>query len=384
MTTRDLAIRIIAAVTVTAAITAGLTACSPEEAPPVGVATVVGVRANSPAPDADAVKNAIPASLPAGSVLTLTGVSGDVAGVPGAAFTTLDAGEDTANEQQALGLRARIVEDLPTVAALVPEADVLSAVGTAAASIAHVPGDRLLIIADSMLSTSGVLDFTKGLLSQEPADVAAKVPADQLPKLDGDRVVIIGQGRTADPQLPLGVADRTTLRAIWEGVLMRAGAASIDYIDAVASGPAAQTTPAVTPVVPSPVEPVLFPSECAAVAPADTLTFLKGSATFDDEATARAAIADIVAHLKGCQGAVHIVGTTSSEGTASENEAIADSRAQAVAAILSAQTGIPVSDMDVRGVSTDFPEFVPDTDAEGTLIESLARKNRTVRISFGD
>jgi len=380
-TSKNLA-SLIGATTAAALVAVALSGCATHTAAPVGIAIVAGERANTPAPDAAAIKAAIPSSLPVGSTITLTGVSGSVAGQPGMTGTVVDAGEKFANEEAALGVRARVLSALPKVAATAPQADDLSAVAAAAATIKSIAGSRTVIIADSMLSTSGILDFTKGLLGQNPAQVAAKVPSAQLPDLHGDRVLILGQGAVALPQPPLGTADRNALREIWAKVLTRAGAASIRYVDSVQAGPAVQSAPAVSTVTPSPVAPIQF-AKCSAIAGADTLSFMQGSAKFVDPQAASATIHDIVTHLAGCTGTVLVEGTTSSEGTAVQNVELSKERAQLVAKAISADTGIPVSTMTVKGLGSKFPGAVKDTDANGKLIEAQAQKNRTVRVRIG-
>lgn len=376
--------KLISATIAAAVLAAGIAGCAASApAAPVGIALVAGQRANSAAPDTEAIRSAIPAELPPGSVLSLTGISGSVAGQPGLARIVPDLGSSIDDRTAAAGIRAGVLKSLATVAATTAEADDLSAIATAARSIAQVRGDRTIVVADSMLQTGGVLDFTKGLLAHPAEEVAAKVPAGQLPALSGYEVVVIGQGAVAAPQPALGTADRAALRGIWAAVLQKAGAKSIRYVDGVSGSRAAQSSPPVSIVVPTTVDSITFPASCTAVAPSTVLTFAQGSAEFGDRAAAERAVAAIAARIQGCAGTVHVDGTTSSEGGASFNAGLSLRRARAVAVLLAADLGVAVDSMDVRGLGSAFPGFVKDTDARGALVESVAALNRSVRVSVG-
>jgi hypothetical protein len=180
---------------------------------PTGIAVVVGNRANSAIPDLTAITAVIPSSLGVGSVLTVTGISGLVSGETGGSQTVIDLGNSSDNAAQALTARANIIKEVGQVTASVPEADDLGAIASAARSIAQVKGVRIVIIADSMLSTAGVLQFQNGLFAHAATDIAVKIPANQLPDLHGSEVIIIGQGKTKLPQPALGTGDLLSLRS---------------------------------------------------------------------------------------------------------------------------------------------------------------------------
>jgi hypothetical protein len=353
---------------------------------PTGIAVVVGNRANSAIPDLTAITAVIPSSLGVGSVLTVTGISGLVSGETGGSQTVIDLGNSSDNAAQALTARANIIKEVGQVTASVPEADDLGAIASAARSIAQVKGVRIVIIADSMLSTAGVLQFQNGLFAHAATDIAVKIPANQLPDLHGSEVIIIGQGKTKLPQPALGTGDLLSLRSAWEKILKHSGAASIHYVDSVTVTGVAPVTPQVTVVAPSEVIPVSFPSPCSAIAPTGALNFGVNTAVFVNPEKAKYEIHNIADKFKleKCTGKIRVDGTASSEGNADRNIALSMQRAEAVAKILSTDLGIPTSSMDIRGLGSDFPEFVKDTDESGALIAGAAELNRTVRISFSD
>jgi outer membrane protein OmpA-like peptidoglycan-associated protein len=375
---------VIIAVVAALIVVAGLTGCGAVKvAPAEGIAFVVGVRANTPAPDAAALAGLIPTDLPVGSVVTVSGVSGSPDGVPGKGFTFTDMGNPTDNQNEVLTDKALLVKSLTGVRASTAEADLIGAMAAAARSIQGVTGAKRLIVADSTLSTSGVLEFQRNLLSTPSDDVVEAVPASNLPSLQGMAVTIVGQGNTVPPQQPLGVDDRAILRQIWAGLLRRAGVTSLTYVDGSPTGRGTAGVPTVTPVQVLPVDPVTFPSKCTAVIPQTRIQFQVGTAVFLDSATASPAITTVAAALKGCQGTVTVSGTTSSEGSPASNRALSLSRATTVRALLAPLMGRPVSAIRVQGLASTFPGFVPDLNPDGTLNVPAAEQDRKVIISVG-
>jgi hypothetical protein len=58
-------------------------------------------------------------------------------------------------------------------------------------------------------------------------------------------------------------------------------------------------------------------------------------------------------------------------------------RAEAVAAYLRSQ-GVLARQLTTEGVGTDFPEYIPDRLPDGTLDESIAPSNRSIRVLLTD
>jgi outer membrane protein OmpA-like peptidoglycan-associated protein len=370
------------ALVVAVPLTAGLAGCAQgKEARPMGIAFVVGDRGNSAVVDAVALASLVPTNLPLGSIVTVTGVSGSPDGVPGKGFTFTDMGNPTDNQNELLTYRALLAKSFTRVKATTAQADVLGAVAAAERSIAGVGKVKRIIVADSLISTSGVLSFQNNLLSAPAEDVVASVPARDLPTLTGTAITLVGQGDTVLPQQPLSIVDRTSLRQIWAGLLHRSGAKSVTYVDTPSTG---KKTAGVLPVTVAPVSevgPVSFPAPCTAVIPQTRIQFKVGTAEFTFPEAASTEIAAVATALKGCKGQVTVAGTTSSEGSAALNQRLSLSRATTVRSRLAPLMGRPIDTIVVQGLGASFPGFLPDVNADGTLNVAVAEKNRTCIIT---
>ena len=90
---------------------------------------------------------------------------------------------------------------LDQLSAEVPEVDTLEAIRLGASALSKDEKNKVLLVLDTGLSSTGYLDFTQGLLNAEPeAIVAALDEAEALPELKGMSVLWASCGRTAAPQ----------------------------------------------------------------------------------------------------------------------------------------------------------------------------------------
>jgi len=352
-----------------------LTGCS-TSAQPHSFAFVVGDRSNSAGPDAVALATSIPIDVAAGSVLSVTGVSGSPDGVTGIT-TTIPQGAD---EDAILRARSSVRASIGKVRATAPEADVLGAIAAGARTIKGTPGAKTIEVWDSLVSTTGALGLQGGLLSEAPEDVVASISSKDLPDLKG-MAVIIHPAETTLPQQPLPTRDLTTLDAIYQAVLKKAGAKSVVFQNSDRTTTVTRSAPRVTPVAPSTVQsPVV--SGCTATIPQYLIQFAPGSSHFLSSASAKQQIARVVTALKDCTGQVTITGTAATSGTQSAATQVSLGRANAVRAIWAQLAEVAPDTIKTAGLGYEFAWKVTDTTASGALIESAAEQNRAVRISY--
>ena len=116
----------------------------------------------------------------------------------------------------------------------------------------------------------------------------------------------------------------------------------------------------------------------------DTVQFLPDSATLADPAAARGTLGPLISTLTADPTLrVTLVGTCASGDRHATSHldpiALSSSRAHAIKSLLTG-AGISADRITATGVGTDFPEFVPDLDADGNLLYGPAALNRTVRV----
>ena len=369
---------------VAALVAVAIVGCAEEEpGPSSGLAFVIGARANSPQVPVETLMRHIDDDLTEGSMVSVTGIDGAVDGVELAREVVGDESTSYDKENAALDRNAKISKSFKNAAAIEPEADVLGAISAGARSISSVEGTKTMVIADSMLSTAGHLQFQAGLLATSPEDVVESlVGLDALPALDGIHIVIISQGNTVGTQEALRDHERRQLRSLWEAVLMASGAADVTYDDSASTAEQEADLPSVSTVDLAPI--IVDAVPCTAVFTEYLVGFVPNEPDFLDDELARATIQSAADQLGSCVGQIRVIGTTSSWGTEESREDTSTKRAQAVAAVLAESLGDNASTFIVDGVGMNFPEYVNDRDGGGNLIPVEAAKNRSVRISVGD
>ena len=266
---------------------------------------------------------------------------------------------------------------LDQLSAEVPEVDTLEAIRMGASALSKEESNRVLLVLDTGLSSTGYLDFTKGLLEAEPeAIVSALKEAEALPKLDGISVLWALCGQTAAPQPSLSEREKKSLQATWEAILTAGGAASVQFLPDFAGG-AYTGLPPVTLVE---TEARALQVEIPMTVFSDAQVQFQGDSDrfVDIEAAAQslsAAATELLAH-PGRQA--YLVGTTASGADDSYCIDLSMRRAAAAKALLTERWQVPEEQLICIGMGDQDPWHIDDCDGSGRLIESLASQNRKV------
>jgi OOP family OmpA-OmpF porin len=354
---------------------------------PDGVVLIVGAHRDTPAPSMlpERVACLVDAAIKRGKPVILVDATGQpdvvtprLLSVTGGTLAQQDSprvAQDVQRVSDAIaGLRPKApgVDDL---AALALAADAAQADG-----LPHA----VLVLMDSGLDDRGALSFTTaGLLAAQPSEVAAQLKATgNEPHLHGFTVELVGIGFTAPPQAPLGAKWRGSLTAIWQAVVTSAGASAV-VIPQPSGGASVRTrepvklitVPADQPVRPAPGAHIVFTG-------ASPVRFEPNTTVFADPAAAVRALRPIAAWLSADRSRhALLVGTTADVGPMSGQVALSRQRASRVRAVLLA-LGASRGQITLKGVGSDFPAFVPDRNASGTLLAGPATLNRSVRITL--
>ena len=367
------------------AVTGGLAACAAPgvAAEPSGAfVVVVGGRANAAAPELTG------AAATARDVAVAQQSSFSLVVADGAPFQdgqpvtlTADAADAPGRDEQYAANRQLVDDAVVAARARTPESDLLTAMDLGVQTVSVEKGLRTLVVVDSGLSTAGPMDFTApGMLDADPREVADTL-ADfgQLPDLRGWAVVFQGLGDTADPQAPLDGARRTQLAAIWKAVAERAGAVAVREGDAALTGAPAEGLPPVRTVE---IDPGIHCNGAVVTLTGGRLGFHPGEPTLLDERSAAELLRPYAEQLIARPGVIaEVFGTLPAIGEPSVAQQVSEDRAQEVAYVL-IDLGVPIPQLHVLGLGSDFDGYVPDRDATGHLVPAAAALNRTVRLDF--
>lgn len=268
-------------------------------------------------------------------------------------------------------------------AAKYPEADTLEAVRISANALRETvyEGDKYLIIVDSGLSTTGYLDFTKGLLDAPADEIVSELSKEKaIPDLTGIDVIWLYCGETAEPQQPLSELQKSKLREIYGAVFEAGNANSCVFRDEAPSAEPYTDLPEVSVVRADAREIDVDPITAVKLDPGK-VRFIGDSDEFVDPAAAKKEIkkvADIL--LKNPDNNVYVVGgTAGADGNNDYCRKLSDARARAVVKVLE-EYGVPDSQLKPAGLGGNTPWHIDDTDANGNMIEEKAQKNRAVWI----
>lgn len=271
-------------------------------------------------------------------------------------------------------------------------ADTWAAVAKAANELRGMSGveERIIVVLDNGLADRGVLNFAQlGSLEMDPTDAVGQLrDKGLLLDLQGITVHLSGLGSTVDPQAPLSPKAHTRLTEIWVQAL-EASAATVVIDPTPRDGASVDT-------VGKRVRPTPVPEDIGLVAPQpcqssetvfdgrSSVTFIGDLDVFVDQDAAHAALRPLAQWLSADPDrTAHLRGTTAGARTEDERRALGLARAEAVAAYLRSQ-GVLAGQLTTEGVGTDFPEYVPDQLPDGTLDESIAAGNRSIRVLLTD
>jgi outer membrane protein OmpA-like peptidoglycan-associated protein len=375
------ALRRLAVTACSIALAAGLAGCSDSVEPTGGLAIVVGARNNMPPPSfTGKAVEAREDALVSQAYLSVVVADGAPFQMDGAGVLVARDENAVVQKQDRERHRQAIDATLAEARAETPETDLLGALDLAARGISSAPGDHTLVVLDSGLSTVDPLDFrTPGLIDFDPVELANSLKvAGELPDLSRVDVVFQGLGDTASPQEKLRRPQRLSLIEIWVAIVEAAGARSVEVEESPLSGEPVADLPPVTPV--SFANGMSCEGNAVSLSGGD-VAFQPNSAVFKDRAAASAVVEPVAQQLLSGQMTARLTGTTADVGDETGQVRLSEERAQAVLDLL-VSLRVPGDRLSAVGLGSDFPEYVPDHDAEGNLVPEAAALNRKVMVTI--
>ena len=277
----------------------------------------------------------------------------------------------------------QIMSECSNAKAKTPEIDTLSAITQAAKSIQGSSGDKTLLIFDSGLSTTGLLNFAKQNLTEaEPDEIVEQLDEKHyIPDLNGFSVVWTGIGQTCGDQTPLTENYKYKLEKLYDAILT-AGGADVSFNHEPIQGDEPEGVPecSIVPVVEDSLD---INGALPDVVKLDEtkISFVSDKAEFASESDAYDAlkpIADILVSNTDIE--VLIVGSTATDGTPEGCRKLSQMRADKVKVTLIEELHVNPNQLSTYGAGQSSTPFRVDDMKDGKLIESQASKNRAVYI----
>ena len=289
-------------------------------------------------------------------------------------------------KQLAKSNASTILSNISQVKATVPEIDTLKAIQLSADTLNTISeGSKSLLVFDSGLSTTGILDFSK----QNILDCPPEVIIEQLktmhavPCLSGIDVTWVGLGQVCGTQEVLPSSYKHKLQTLWNEILVAAGANSITF----------DTTPlplkendfelpncSVVPIVADCLE--LNSNSLPEAIKFDensSVKFKGDQAEFIDPTAAEDELLPIAQYLcSNPNECIYILGMTATVTGSNYGKELSMQRAEACKKLL-LNNGVKETQLICIGLGqTPNPLRVDDTNEQGIQIEEMARLNRAV------
>lgn len=298
---------------------------------------------------------------------------------------------DSAKKKQiAADNTEQIIAELSDIAGETPEVDTLAAIQLSAKALQSTDegNEKTMLIYDSGLSTTSLLDFASENLIEEPAEniVHQLEEIYELPDLEDIRVKWFGLGETCGDQARLDSEFEYKLKAIWESILTAGGAASVTFDSSPVFAEETEKTLPECSTVPV-VEDSLVLTENSGLPDiikwdeSSDVRFKGDLAEFTDAETAREALCPVAEYLAANpEESIYIFGMTATITGGGSGIELANARAAACEKVLK-EAGASEDQMTSVGLGQIAnPLRINDVDEQGNQIEELAQKNRAVVI----
>lgn len=291
---------------------------------------------------------------------------------------------------------AQIIAETTVLKAQTPEIDTLAAI-TLSADALHSVGeksDKSMLVFDSGLSTTNLLNFAEKNIFEEPVDsiISQLRKKHAIPNLKDIDIVWIGLGQTCGKQTALTPDYKFKLQTIWEEILKAGGASSVkfDTTPLAAEEPTMELPECTTvPIVADSLEisEVITKKEIPEVIKWDgnsSIKYQANKAEFVDEMAAMKELEPVAEYLNANpENTIGIFGMTATVANGTGIE-LSNARAEACKELLKRQ-GVRESQILTVGLGQIQNSLrTNDIDENGCQIEAQAQKNRAVFVVRGD
>ena len=348
------------------------------------VQLLLGIRNNSKAPDLKKAEEEIKGALKSQGNLGLTLIDGSPKLVKSFESPKPKAMLTPSKKQDILNTQFEEINTfIGGLRPQAPECDILRAINISADNLADRGGVKSLVIMDSGLSTTGLLDFRSADVASLKIDeiIEALQSKKAIPNLEGVDVSWYGMGQTTDPQIEPSSEYKYVLEELWTVILKEAGAKSIHIARESLEDVELDRSdfPKVSPVDCKLEESVIASLDEPMVFGQEKIKFKSDSAELlTDKKDVEARLKPIVDFMnENSQEKILLAGTTAKYGSQKSCEDLSLKRCETIKTIL-VSMGIEEARIRLLGLGYENPFYQNDLKADGSQDEVLAVKNRTV------
>lgn len=281
---------------------------------------------------------------------------------------------------------------------LTGEVNTLESVQLAVRALSDKEGKKIMVLADSGLSTTGSLDLTQNYLDNLNVEEAiSKLSKEHaIPDVSSiDQITTYSIGDVAAPQDSLSNEARSNLISLWEGIFTEGGRVP-DCKDTICTkkNTSQSDMPSVSKVAtkktlsdlpyveddgtPETEAESILSAEDVVEIPESQVAFVQNTAQFSNPQDAEAALQPLADLLCRQKTDCILIGMTATVGDAEGSRILSKERAEAVSQVLQS-FGVPEEQIHCIGTGYDHTAFFQeDLNVDGTLNETLAVYNRCV------
>ena len=348
------------------------------------VELLLGIRSNSKAPDLRKVEDKIKDALKTEGKLGFVLIDGSPKLVKSIDAPKVDAMLSSGKKNEIIddqvGEISSFVSDLkPQVA----ECDILKAINISADNFADKGGRKSLVIMDSGLSTTGLLDFRSADIAKLNVEdiIKALQKKKAIPNLKGVDVIWYGLGQTTSPQVEPSSEYKHVLEELWTAILNEAGAKSVHIAKESLEDLEVDTSdyPPVSPVDCKLEESVIANLSEPLVFDEEEINFIQDSdqlLTSQEEVESK--LKPIVDFLReNSDEKILLAGTTAKYGTQEACIDLSYKRCQTIKQIF-VEMGLEEERVSLLGLGYENPFYINDLREDGSQDVEIAKKNRSV------
>lgn len=376
---------------------AALTGCSDggseEKDHAIALSLVIGAHANSKAINFNntLIQENVTDAVSSGGYVSVVCVDGDPDLLAANLYEIQDQYKGASKAKLASDAESRekaLLSELQTVQADDPEVDILKSMQLAVRSLSDMDDmEKVILVIDSGLSTTGVMDFSRNLILAEPDALAEELyQKSAIPDFKGITVIWLQMGDTAAPQEELTDAQRENLSAIWKAVIEKTGGVYVSSLAPANEENEEVDYPEVSVIDLPKEEPISYDVEVLekeenvfqdpVFLDEEQVQFIGDSAQYLDEEKAEEVLAPIADYMKNHPDFnLLLIGTTAGDEATEYSMNLSEERAEAVKNTL-VQLGAEENHINTLGLGPNDPWHIYGA---GTgMDDPVASSNRKV------
>lgn len=276
-----------------------------------------------------------------------------------------------------------VLKDMDDIRANDAEVDTLEAIRLAARTLSSAPknSEKIIVVADTGLSTTGILNFQNNIINADSEEIAEQLDEkDAIPNLEDIKVIWQQIGDVYDPQQSLTPAQVKNLKKIWKAIIEKGGG-KFESVDIVSN----QTS--ISESLPN-VTTINLPAETAIKFEPENIKdftkpqflgeehikFIGDSDKYIDPNAAKEALKPIAKYMnENNKFKMLLIGTTAGDENSDLMIDLSEKRAKAVKSSL-VSMGVPEKNISYIGLGCSDPWHIYNVGTGG----GLASNNRKV------